>query len=106
MTHTNNKRRKHSPEFKAAVVLELLTGKVSVAQQARKRQLKESMLYEWRREAVEKLPLVFVQHTPEETVDQRVEELERLIGQQAVEIAALKKASKWLSRASRSSEKS
>jgi transposase len=103
---TSNKRRKHSPEFKAAIVLELLAGKVSVAQLARKHRLKASMLYEWKREAIEKLPLVFVQRAPEEAVDQRVEELERLIGQQAVEIAALKKASKWLSRASRSNERS
>jgi transposase len=103
---TSNKRRKHRPEFKAAMALELLTGRATVAQLAKKHQLKESMLYEWKREAIEKLALVFTQRMPGDAVDQRVEELERLIGQQAVKIAALKKASKWLSRASRSSEPS
>jgi transposase-like protein len=88
------------------MALELLTGKATVAQLAKKYQLKESMLYEWKREAMEKLALVFAPHAATDVGDQRVEELERLIGQQAVEIAALKKASRWLSRVSRSSERS
>jgi len=102
----NNKRRKHSPEFKASIVLELLSGGSSVAQVAKKHRIKDSLIYEWRREAIDKLPLVFVQRKPEQEADERVEELERLIGQQAVEIEALKKASKWLSRASQSSGRS
>ena len=87
----NNKRRKHSPESKAALVVELLRGGSSVAQLAKKHHIKDSLIYEWRREAIDKLPLVFVQRQPEQMVDARVEELERLIGQQAVEIEALKK---------------
>lgn len=103
---TSNNRRKHTPEFKAAIVLELMTGKAKVAELARKHRLKDSLIYEWRREAIDKLPLLFTQRSAEQTTDARIEELERLIGQQAIELDALKKASKWLSRASRSSERS
>ncbi len=103
---TSSKRRRHSPEFKAARMQELFTGQATVAQLAKRYQLKESLLYGWKREALEKLALVFTRPLPEEVVDQRIDELERLIGQQAVELAALKKASQWLSRASRPSEPS
>jgi hypothetical protein len=37
-------RREHSPEFKAAMVLELLTGKAGVAQLAKRYRLIESMV--------------------------------------------------------------
>ncbi len=85
---------------------ELFTGRATVAQLAKQYQLKESVLYEWKREVLEKLALVFTQPLPGAAAEQRIAELERLIGQQAVEIAALKKASQWLSRASRPSEPS
>jgi len=65
----NNKRRKHSPESKAAIVLELLSGGSSVAQMAKKHHIKDSLIYECRREAIYKLPLVFVQRQPEQIVD-------------------------------------
>ena len=102
----NKIRRKHTPEFKAEIVLELLAGKTTVPQLAKKHRIKDSLVYEWRREAIDRLPVVFMQRAPDEVADPRVEDLEHLIGQQAVEIEALKKASKWLSRASRSSERS
>lgn len=37
----------------------MLTGKISVPQAARKYKIKDSVIYGWRNEVIEKLPLVF-----------------------------------------------
>ena len=91
------KNRKHSPEFKAAVVLELLTSKSSVAELARAKKVKDSLIHKWRSMALDRLPELFTTTSPETVVDERIQELERMLGQLTVENAALKKASKWLS---------
>jgi len=86
------KRVNRSPELKASIVLEVLTGKLSVPQAARKYKVKDSVIYGWRNDVVEKLPQLFTVKSPSEEDRQKVEDLERLIGQQAVEIDVLKKA--------------
>jgi len=101
----NQKWRKHSPEFKAAVVLELLTGKRSVSELAREKRIKDSLIYRWRSEVLERLPEVFAVAAPETQMDERIQELERLLGQKTVENEALKKASKWLSSVSGKSDR-
>ncbi len=98
------KRINRSPELKASIVLEVLTGKLSVAQAARKYKIKDSVIYGWRNDAIDKLPMVFTAQSAHDEGQQKVEDLERLIGQQAVEIELLKKAGRWLSRLSRSSD--
>ena len=92
------KRINRSPELKASIVLEVLTGKISVPQAASKYKIKDSVIYGWRNEVVEKLPLLFTTKaaSDEDRDAERVDELERLIGQQAVEIDFLKKAGRWL----------
>jgi transposase-like protein len=91
------KRKKHAPEYKARVVMEIISGKRTVAEIARADQIKDSMLYEWRNEALEKLPLLFTMEAPVQSQGERERELEQLIGQMAIENQALKKASQWLS---------
>jgi transposase-like protein len=98
------KRRQHKPEFKAKVVLELLTGQSSVAALARKHQRKETQLYEWRAHALEHLPWLFSRSEVQSVEQQRIAELERLIGQLTIDNEALKKASHWLSRLSRAND--
>ena len=99
-------------------MLEVLTGKMaprratfSVPQAARKFKIKDSVIYGWRNEVLEKLPLLFSTKTADADNQEKIAELERLIGQQAIEIEALKKAGRtpskgcpWLSRLSRSSD--
>jgi len=97
---TQKKRQQRSPDLKAAIVLEVLTGKISVPAAARKYKIKDSVIYGWRNEVIEKLPLVFSTKTADEDSQEKIAELERLIGQQAIEIEALKKAGRWLSRLS------
>jgi transposase-like protein len=59
----SNTRRKHSPEFKAALALKLLASRTSVAQLARRYRPIKSTLQEWERGAMEKLPLIGDQHS-------------------------------------------
>jgi transposase-like protein len=91
------KRRKFSPEYKARLVLALLSGERSAAAIARKEQLKETLLYEWRVQLIQQAPLVFSPPQANDELVQKVAELERLIGQLTVENELLKKASRWLS---------
>lgn len=99
-------RRKFSPEYKAKLVLEMLVSKRSVAEIARAEQIKDAQLYEWRAEAIEKLPLLFSLKTPEQHTSEREQELEQLIGQLTIENQVLKKASRWLNGLSRKSDRS
>lgn len=98
------KRRKFSAEYKARLVLELLSGQRSAADIARKEHIKDALLYEWRAQLLERAPVVFSEPTPSHESEQKVAELERLIGQLTIENEILKKASRWLQRMSRSSD--
>jgi transposase-like protein len=98
---TSKKRRKFSAEFRAQVVLEVLSGKLSVAQAASKSKIKDGAIYDWRTQTLERLPLLFEMKAPESADTERIAELERIIGQLTVENDALKKASRWLGRASK-----
>lgn len=90
------KRRKFSPEYKARLVLELISGERSAAVIARKEQLKDTLLYEWRAQLIQQAPLVFSPPQANDELAHKVAELERLIGQLTVENELLKKASRWL----------
>ena len=99
-------RRKFSAEFKAKIVLEVLSGRSTVAALARRHQIKDKLIYEWRNDALEKLPLVFERKAAQPEAEAQIAELERLVGQLTIEKEALKKASQWLSRLSRAGGKS
>ena len=97
----STKRRKFTSEFRAQVVLEVISGKLSVPQAASKYKIKDSAIYEWRKAVLERLPLLFEMKPPEQEGQERIAELERLIGQLTVENEALKKVSRWLSQVSK-----
>ena len=71
-------RRTFTPEFKAKVVLDVLTGTATQAT------------------LLDRLSSVFQSDDERSAEAARIAELERLVGQQALELAALKKASTWL----------
>src|SRR5262245_14771572 len=89
-------RRSFSPEFKARVVLDLLTGAVSQAELLRKYNLKAPLLAQWRDSVLERLPSLFQADDHADQSQLRIAELERLVGRQAYELEALKKASRLL----------
>lgn len=96
-------RRSFTPEFKARVVLDLLSGAKSAAEVGREHGLKTELLSHWKALLVERAALVF-QGDERRSQDQaRIAELERLVGRQALELEVLKKASSlWTSRSTRS----
>ena len=90
-------RRKYAPEQKARFALEIISGRRTVAEIARAEHIKDSLLYSWRNDAIEKLPLLFEMKAPEQKQNEREAELEQIIGQLTIENQTLKKASRWLS---------
>jgi transposase-like protein len=100
------KRQQRSADLKAAIVLEVLTGKLSVPAAARKYKIKDAVIYKWRNDAIEKMPMLFSDKSTDVEAEAKLDDLKRLIGQQAIEIEALKKAGRWLSRLSRPNDES
>ena len=89
-------RRSFSAEFKAQVVLDLLTGAVTQAELSRKHGVKPQLLALWKSAVLERLPSLFGSEEAASQDKIRVAELEQLVGQQALELAILKKASRLL----------
>lgn len=92
-------RRTFSAEFKAEVVLELLRGETSQAELCRRHKLSPNLLATWKAVVLEHLSTLFDAGGGNADQDRdrtRIAELERLIGQQAYELAAQKKASRLL----------
>jgi len=92
-----NKRRKFTSEFKAQVVLEVLSGAKSPAQACREYQIRDSLLCRWKRQFVERAPQVFEQEKAQDPSRSRVAELERMVGRLTMELEISKKASLLLS---------
>jgi transposase-like protein len=90
-------RRKFTAEFKARVVLEMLTEQKSAAQASREYGIKDSVLSRWKQEFIERSPMLFQQGSSSDERDQRIAELERMIGRLALELDMAKKVSRFLS---------
>jgi len=90
-------RRKFSAEFKARVVLEMLTEQKSAAQASREYGIKDSVLSRWKQEFIERAPQLFeAAGSNYDDSEQRVAELERMVGRLAMELEMAKKASRYL----------
>lgn len=90
---TTRARRQFSAEFKAQVVLEMLTGRKSTAALCREYQLKPDLLSRWRADFVARAATVFGGDARTQQVEQRIAELERLVGRLSLELEVTKKAS-------------
>jgi transposase len=89
-------RRSFEPEFKAKVVLELLTGAANQADLCRKHNLKPQLIAHWKTTVLDRLSSLF-QDDAHSSADQlRIAELEQLVGRQAYDLEILKKASRML----------
>src|SRR5947209_12238316 len=82
-------RRQFTKEFKLAAVRRLEQG-VSIAQSARALEVKPNVLHRWRREFRQGSGNAFPGNGTQRCSDGRVPELERKVGQQALEIDFLK----------------
>ena len=91
------KRKRYSAEFKARVALEALRGELTAAQLATKHGIHQTMVGEWKKQAMEGLTSVFsgrseAQETARSS-EAEVEKLHAKIGQLLVERDFLVKAS-------------
>lgn len=84
-------RRKFTKEFKETAVSRLNSGQ-SVAEVARALEVHPSDLHRWRRELQDHGDRAFIGAGKKRAEESRVAELERKVGQQAMEIDFLKRA--------------
>ena len=91
------KRTRYSADFKAKVALEALRGELTTAQLAAKHGIHQTMVGDWKRQAMEGLRVVFADRSAaQETAKSSEAEVEKLhakIGQLLVERDFLAKAS-------------
>ena len=87
------KRRAFTPEFKAQVVLEELTGVKDKAEICREYRLSRQLFSRWRAEFVERAPEIFATERSRGDEQERIADLERMIGRLTMELEVSKKAS-------------
>jgi transposase len=95
-----NKRRSHSPEFKARVALEALKGLKPVHQIAADNEIHPVQVSQWKKEMQEHMSELFERKNARSKTDdesqKHIERLERKVGQLVVERDWLAKKSKEL----------
>ncbi len=90
------RRRRFSAEFKARVVLGLISGTKSQSQVCREHELNPNMVSRWKAEFVERSPELFQSNAHTDAHEARVAELERMVGRLSLELEVAKKASALL----------
>jgi transposase len=94
------KRRRFTPEFKAQVVLEVLSGVQSPAEVCRRHALSPNLLTTWKAIVLERAHTLFQGDEQHDEDQARIAELEQLLGRATRQIEVLKKASTLLDAAS------
>ncbi len=91
------KYRTFTPEFKAQVVLQLLTGAKSITDLCREHQIRSGLVYRWRDEFMANAAKAFTRDsdTPPDG-QQRIAELEQMVGRLTLQLEIAKKASSLL----------
>lgn len=90
-------RRSFSAEFKAQVILQLLSGEASQAELCRKHNINANLVANWKAAVLDRLHTVFDAEGSSSDDRARIAELEQLVGRQTYELEILKKASRLLS---------
>lgn len=89
-------RRSFPDQFKAQIVLDLLTGAASQAELCRKHNIHPQLLGRWKTTVLERLHTLFQDDAQSSQDQARIAELEQLVGRQALDLEILKKASRML----------
>jgi transposase-like protein len=89
-------RRQYSAEFKAKVVLQVLSGEKTSSDICRTHKLNANVLNRWRKEFLEQAPSIFERGESRNDDEQKIAELERLVGQLTIQLEIAKKASSYL----------
>ena len=88
--------RKFTAEFKAQVVLDILSTSKSLGQASREYGIKDSVLSRWKQEFLDRAPLLFGPDSINDQRDERIAELERMVGRLTMELDMAKKVSSFL----------
>jgi transposase-like protein len=91
-----SRRRYFTHQFKAQVVLEVLSGSRSQAEFARQHKLKPELIAHWKETALEGLESLFRGGEQREQYQDRIAELERMVGRLTMELDVAKEASALL----------
>jgi len=86
-------RRRFTAEFKAQVVLEVISGVNTAAEASREYRLKPQVLSRWKNEFLENAARVFEDDEQRSEERARTAELERMVGRLTMELEVAKKAS-------------
>jgi transposase len=90
------RRRSFTAEFKARVVLEVLSRLKSQAEVAQQHKLKPELIARWKDIALEGLETLFQARERRDQDQDRIAELERMVGRLTMELEVAKKASALL----------
>src|SRR5512143_822307 len=85
------RRRSFTPQFKAQVVLEVLAGLKSPSEIARQHKLKPELIARWKDIALEGLETLFQDAQQQDQDQDRIAELERMVGRLTLELDVAKK---------------
>jgi len=99
-------RRKFDPEFKARVVLEMISGQKGLSEASREYEIKDSVLSRWKQEFLERAGQIFEQAPESDHKDERIAELEQMVGKLTMQLEMAKKVLKYSGSASQKSEQS
>ncbi len=91
------KRRRFTPQFKAEVVIEALSGHSSQAELCRRHNLSDEQLSKWKHQLIDNAATLFEstdKHSNESI--ERIAQLEQLLGRLTLALDIQKKASTWL----------
>ena len=91
-----NHRRQFSAEFKAQVVLEVVSGAKTAAEICREHRLKPDLFSKWKAQFLREAPTVFQSPEPADPAQAQIADLERLVGRLTLELEVAKKASALL----------
>ncbi len=91
-----SKRRTFTPEFKAQAVLEELTGVKDKAEICREYRLRTQVFSRWKAEFLKRAPEIFATEPSRGDEQERIAELERMVGRLTMELEMAKKASSIL----------
>lgn len=92
-------RRNFTAEFKAKVVLEIISGSKNAAEIGREYNLKPDLVSRWKNQFLENAAQVFESPSEMDPLQARIQELERLAGRLSLELEVAKKALTLLPRA-------
>jgi len=90
-------RRRFTPQFKAEVVIEALMGHSSQAELCRKHNLSADQLSKWKHQLVDNAATLFESTDKQsDSHNERIAQLEQLVGRLTIALDIQKKASTWL----------